>query len=109
VTTPVRGVTNGVEIRLTSAGSVRVRAADAPRSASVQTSFAGDEDAPPVIPPLQRVSGTVDGRRSGRWRIVLLAPRHDMNRPPTRNIEVRAGDGRFASDHRPVLAVLGWR
>jgi hypothetical protein len=91
VTTPVRGVADGVEIRLTAAGSVRVRAAGAPPFASVRASFEDGEGAPPVIQLLQRGSVTLEGLRPGRWRIALLAPGQDMNNPPTRDVEVRAG------------------
>jgi len=89
--TPVRGsTTEGVDVELAPAGSVRVHATSVQAPfASVQAEPATSEGKPPVVRMLRRGETTIDGLAPGTWKITLSVPGGEALPPKT--VEVAAG------------------
>ncbi len=87
---PARGTTTeGVDVQLLAAGSVRVRAATQAPFASVTATCTSMEGATPVTRMLRRGEATLDGLQPGTWRIALQLPGTPAAEP--RSVEVVAG------------------
>jgi hypothetical protein len=89
-----RGATKaGIELKLGSGGTVKVKVTEARPFTMVQARFVGDEkDVKPVMKMMQGSSCTLDGLRPGRWEISLQASPFDRGaKVEPRTVEVAAG------------------
>lgn len=91
----VGGTQDGVDLQLLRAGRVKVTMAN--KAAFVFASAerldeAGNADKTtrPVVQMLRNGSGTLDGLRTGRWRVSLRSPNGDAESP--REVDVTAGE-----------------